>query len=106
MISHAEREFVQQLRAARREAGLSQQDVADRMVVARSRIATIESCRMSPCLNTLMRYAEAVGARVALVRADGDTVERLGRAEQFIRLAQHELIASVGLSESRSLRSV
>jgi len=51
--------------AARRNAGLSQSDVAVKMNTKQSSIARIEtnggSKSHSPSLNTLRRYAEAVG---------------------------------------------
>jgi len=50
---------------ARKLAGLSQTDVAERMRSKQSTIARLESAggskKHSPSLNTLRRYAEAVG---------------------------------------------
>lgn len=49
---------------ARKEAGLSQRDVADVMGVEQSAVAAFESQDDDPRLSTLRRYALAVGASV------------------------------------------
>lgn len=58
------------LLSARRRAGLTQAQVAERMGVKQSALARIEtslnSRRHSPSLATLRRYAEALGCRVEI----------------------------------------
>lgn len=54
-----------ELLAARQRAGMTQADVADRMGVAQSSVARLESTagsrKHAPSLATLRRYADAVG---------------------------------------------
>lgn len=52
------------LRAARRIAGLTQQDVADRMYVSRSLIAYWETGRRDPKISQVLAFSEAVGVRI------------------------------------------
>jgi DNA-binding XRE family transcriptional regulator len=58
-----------ELIAARVRAGLTQEQVAERMHTAQSTIARMESGRTLPSLRTLSRYAEATGSR-AVVRLE------------------------------------
>ncbi len=51
--------------AARKRAGLTQQDVAERMGVSQPAVAKIESGKTLR-VDTLQRYAKAVGARLNL----------------------------------------
>lgn len=55
---------------ARKAAGLTQEEIADRMGTTKSAISRLESSlgngRMSPSLATLRRYAAAVGCRLEL----------------------------------------
>ncbi|RKP50726.1 helix-turn-helix domain-containing protein [Trinickia fusca] len=53
------REFI----AARVRAGLTQEQVAEKMQTTRSAIARMESGRTMPSLRTRSRYAEATGSR-------------------------------------------
>ena len=65
-----------ELLRARHEAGLTQADVADRMGTKPTAVARLESGggsqKHSPSLNTLRKYAEAVGCRleIRLVREE------------------------------------
>lgn len=52
------------LRAARRIAGLTQQDVADRMYVSRSLIGYWETGRRDPKISQVLAFGEAVGVRI------------------------------------------
>ncbi|KVS49509.1 helix-turn-helix domain-containing protein [Burkholderia ubonensis] len=58
-----------ELVAARVQAGLTQEQVAERMQTPYSAIARMESGRTMPSLRTLFRYAEATGSR-AVVRLE------------------------------------
>jgi len=55
---------------ARKRAGLTQAEIADRMGTKASAIARIEACggskRHSPSVATLRRYAEAVGCKLKI----------------------------------------
>lgn len=59
----------------RQERGLKQRDIAVRMRVSPARISHLESGYRIPNLDTVMRYARAVGAEVVVV-----PVEKLRRA--------------------------
>ncbi|KVD19153.1 XRE family transcriptional regulator [Burkholderia ubonensis] len=58
-----------ELVAARARAGLTQEQVAERMRTPHSTIAYMESGRTMPSLRTLFRYAKATGSR-AVVRLE------------------------------------
>ncbi|AOK58038.1 helix-turn-helix transcriptional regulator [Burkholderia ubonensis] len=58
-----------ELVAARVRAGLTQEQVAERMQMTHSTIAYMESGRTMPSLRTLFRYAKATGSR-AVVRVE------------------------------------
>lgn len=55
-------ELARELIAARARAGLTQAELAARMGTTQSAIARLEGGRL-PSLRTLLRYAEATGAR-------------------------------------------
>jgi DNA-binding XRE family transcriptional regulator len=59
-----------ELIAARVRAGLTQEQVAEKMQTTQSTVARMESGRTMPSLRTLSRYAEATGSR-AVVRLEG-----------------------------------
>lgn len=54
------------LRAAREEAGLTQEDVAARLKTKKSAISRIENHAEDICLSTLEKFAEALGKRLKL----------------------------------------
>jgi len=55
-------------RAARERAALTQAQVAERMHTSQQAVARFESCRSkrSPSLDTIIRYAKAVGCDLSL----------------------------------------
>lgn len=59
----AELRLSEQLRKLRKEAGLTQQAVAERMHVTRSYVAQLEGKPQNVTLATLLKYARAVGAQ-------------------------------------------
>jgi transcriptional regulator with XRE-family HTH domain len=60
-----------QLKAAREKRGLSLADLTKRTGMDRSAISKLESGqRPNPTLDTLVRYAEAVGKRLVVQLAD------------------------------------
>jgi DNA-binding XRE family transcriptional regulator len=64
-------ELLQQLKAAREEKGLSLADVTELTGMDRSALSKLESgLRPNPTLETLARYAEAVGKRLVVTLAD------------------------------------
>ncbi len=58
-----------ELIAARVRAGLTQEQLAEKMQTTQSTIARMESGRTLPSMRTLSRYAEATGSR-AVVRLE------------------------------------
>lgn len=68
--------LVEALVQRRKELGLRQVDVAERMHVGQSSVCQIETGHAEPRLSTLVRYARAVGAdlRMRLDYPDDDGV--------------------------------
>lgn len=64
-----EYELKGQLIKARIKAGLTQEEVAERMGTTKSAISRLESvnAQNSPSISTLMKYAEAVGTELKIV---------------------------------------
>ncbi|MDF1543393.1 MAG: helix-turn-helix transcriptional regulator [Anaerosomatales bacterium] len=59
--------LVRELLSARLEAGLTQEQVAQRMGTTKSAISRLEGpARHSPSVSTLRRYAEAVGCDIEI----------------------------------------
>jgi len=57
------------MRRTREEVNLSQTDVAERMHTTRSAVSRLESCgstRHSPSIETLLKYAQALGYSVKI----------------------------------------
>lgn len=64
-------ELLKQLRAAREAQGLSLSDVEQMTGMDRSALSKLENGqRANPTVETLVRYAEAVGKRVVVTLAD------------------------------------
>ena len=64
-------ELVLQLKAAREEKGLSLADLTERTGMDRSALSKLETGRRpNPTVETLVRYAEAVGKRLVVSLAD------------------------------------
>ncbi|TAL92215.1 MAG: XRE family transcriptional regulator [Paraburkholderia sp.] len=61
--------IARELVAARVRAGLTQEQVAEKMQTTQSTIARMENGRSLPSMRTLARYAEATGSR-AVVRLE------------------------------------
>jgi transcriptional regulator with XRE-family HTH domain len=57
----------QHIAQLRKEQGMTQQDLADRVEMQRSHIARIEAGRYSVGLDTLAAIAQALGKRLAFV---------------------------------------
>jgi DNA-binding XRE family transcriptional regulator len=63
--------LLQQLKAAREEKGLSLADVTERTGMDRSALSKLETGqRPNPTIDTLVRYADAVGKRLIVTLAD------------------------------------
>jgi predicted transcriptional regulator len=64
--AEAEPEFrvIEAMIRARAEAGLTQEALAERMGTTQSAVARLEGGRVSPTVETLRKYAKAVGKRL------------------------------------------
>ncbi|WP_333816935.1 helix-turn-helix domain-containing protein [Tabrizicola sp.] len=64
--AEADAEFavIEAMIRARAEAGLTQEALAERMGTTQSAVARLESGRVSPTVETLRKYAKAVGKRL------------------------------------------
>jgi ribosome-binding protein aMBF1 (putative translation factor) len=62
------RALLQSLVEARRKAGFSQSEVADRMNIPQSLVARFEAGTHSPTLTTITRYASAIGVLLEIRR--------------------------------------
>lgn len=65
-------EIVASLIAERKRIGLTQQDIADISGMKAPNVTRIESCKYSPSLDVLMRYANAVGKSIKMELVNGD----------------------------------
>jgi DNA-binding phage protein len=64
------------LKAERMKKGLSLSDMKERTGIERSTLSRLENnAEANPTVNTLMRYADAVGKKVFIVLADSNEVE-------------------------------
>jgi len=63
-IALRRRALIEGLVAARRDAGLSQADVAERMGTTQSAVARLESGELDVRLSTLQRFASAVSCEL------------------------------------------
>lgn len=58
--------LIRRIVSARAEAGLTQREIAERMGTTQSVIARLEGGKISPSLDTLYKYAQAVGVRAVI----------------------------------------
>lgn len=64
------RDIVAELVAERKRLGLTQQDIADRTGMKAPNVTRIESCKFTPTLDVLERYAMAVGKKLKFELVD------------------------------------
>jgi transcriptional regulator with XRE-family HTH domain len=89
------------LRYARLQAGLSQQQLAQRCGVAQPTIARIETGRISPRVDTVERLLSACGFALDLVPRSGIDVDR-SAIRQLLALKPAER-ARLAVKEARNL---
>lgn len=87
-------------RQARRDAGLTQRELAARAGVSPSTVARIERGRMEPTLELLLRLVEAAGLRLRLLLepddgADVRASDRRAAMDVEQRLAEAAAVASL-----------
>lgn len=80
------------LRYARRRAGLTQRELAERAGVAQSAIARVEAGRVSPSADRLARFVELCGLRLSAEPPAGQGVDRTAIRE-LLRLTPAERLA-------------
>ena len=64
------RTIVDELIAERKRQGFTQQDIADRTGMKAPNVTRIESCKFTPTLEVLERYAMAVGKKIRFELVD------------------------------------
>jgi len=64
------KDIVAELIAERKRLGLTQQDIADRTGMKAPNVTRIESCKFTPTLDVLERYAVAVGKKLSFELVD------------------------------------
>ena len=86
---------------ARSEAGLAQQEVAERMGTTQSAIARLEGWTANPSVNTLRKYAEATGTRLRIrfepieIEADKPEPSEIRPEQSKIQQPETELAAAL-----------
>src|SRR5579875_3038586 len=86
-----------QIRARRRAAGMTLDDLGARAGVAPSRLSLIENGRREPRLSQLSSIATALGAEVPALLAEEAPDERTALEVELERFQQSPLYASLGL---------
>lgn len=89
------------LKYARRKAGLSQRQLADRCGVAQPAIARIESGRVDPSISTLDRLLRSCGRELALEPRLGEGVDR-SMLRELLKLTPGER-AQLAVEEARNM---
>lgn len=62
--------IISELVAERKRLGLTQQDIADRTGMKAPNVTRVESCKFTPSLDVLERYAMAVGKKLIFELVD------------------------------------
>ena len=95
--------FTEKLAAARKEAGISQTELAEKAGVSRRSISAYENGESVPRRGVLRKMAGALGVTVAYLTDDGSTDPNEGRArEENINLAR-DRFGSKGAREAADL---
>lgn len=99
------RGLVEDLTSVRKEHGLSQSELAERMGVSQSAVAQFERYDANPTIASVERYAIAVGARIAItVVSDRD--QWVPRRAVHLRDSEHARVkarsSGVGVCASAS----
>lgn len=113
-LARQERDFLAQLVTLRKEAGLTQQGVAEKLGVSQQAISKFESLESSPTLSTALSYAHAIEALVHFeVALDQGRFELYGEDWVSVEVQQDEpqtasteselAERSLGISPERSL---
>jgi transcriptional regulator with XRE-family HTH domain len=89
------------LRTARREAGLSQAELAARARTSQATVSAYESGRKEPSLSTLSRLLAATGTRITVERAPPPV--RVPTPSELAR-AGRQLVEVLGLAEALPTR--
>lgn len=73
-IRNLVKDIVTQLVEERQRLGITQQEIADTTGMKAPNVTRIESCRYTPTLSILMRYAEAVGKELKFNLVDAKKI--------------------------------
>jgi transcriptional regulator with XRE-family HTH domain len=82
------------VREARRRAGLSQAELAERAGTSQPAIARYERARATPDLATLQRIVEACGWELQLVLSEPDAQREANEAAALARTVEERLLAN------------
>lgn len=69
------KDIVKELIAERKRLGLTQQQIADLTGMKAPNITRIESCKYTPSLDVLVRYANALGKKIEFTMVDNHNLE-------------------------------
>ncbi|MFT3839390.1 MAG: helix-turn-helix transcriptional regulator [Myxococcaceae bacterium] len=83
------------MREARREVGLSQEDLAEAANLSRDAVVRLERGERTARIDTAMALAEALGVTPAYLIGDNSTDERLARLGAVLQHADEETYAVV-----------
>ena len=92
-------EIVTVLIAERKRLGLTQQDIADISGMKAPNVTRIESCKYSPSLDVLMRYANAVGKQLYVGLTDITEVDECRVAESITYHVNQRKPLPIGISD-------
>ena len=92
-------EIVASLIAERKRIGLTQQDIADISGMKAPNVTRIESCKYSPSLDVLMRYANAVDKELCLSLRDVTSDEMCRVAESVTYHVNQRKPLPIGISD-------
>lgn len=89
-------ELISQLYEIRTRRNLKQQDIADKMGTSKSAVSRLEAGNGNPTIRTLLDYAEAAGAYLALIAVPShNTAEWKERARQVTADLQDSFFCEV-----------
>lgn len=90
------------IREARRQAGLTQQELADRSGTSQPAIARYERARSMPSVDTLQRIAVACGRQLTLRFSEPDGQRAVAQTANLVRTVEDRLRSVQSVSQLRS----
>ena len=95
-------ELTMHLIEARLNAGLTQDQIAERMDTTQSAVARLEGWSSNPSVNTLRKYADATGTRlrISFELIEGDTVSNGKEVREHIEASDVEAERPIAVGNS------